>query len=572
MTNSFSALGLQPELLQAISDLGFTEPTPIQLGVVPHMLHGRDIIGQAQTGTGKTAAFGLPLLQRLDPQASHIQALILAPTRELAQQVSQAIFELGQHLGVRPLAIYGGQSYTRQTTRIQKGVQVIVGTPGRLLDLIRQGKLDLSGVQTLVLDEADEMLSMGFIEDIEAILQETPAERQTALFSATMPSEIRRLANKYMREPETVTIAKEQVTAATIAQSYYLVNEEDKLAVLTRLFEMEPLTNTLIFARTRLGTGELAHQLTQRGFPAEALNGDLSQDAREQVLRRFRQETVNVLVATDVAARGLDIDDISHVINYDLPRDVESYVHRVGRTGRGGKSGIALSLVTPRELGRLRRIEKYTRQSITAVPIPSEEDILARREEELKTQMEIWLRRDRCQREKEIVGEWVEAGYDPILIAAAALKLARAEEKQRPIARISPINAHASANDSRDGRQSNRRQSRDIRSGRPNERQTERESSRSYKKRGQRPAPIAHEKGMVRLVLNAGHRQGVRPGDVVRSIASTSNIPGRSLGAIEILPQQTYVDVPEQYVPKVLKQSGRYQIFEHQVEVEKAGE
>ncbi|MCA9979872.1 MAG: DEAD/DEAH box helicase, partial [Anaerolineales bacterium] len=237
MTHTFSSLELQPELLQAVSDLGFTEPTPIQLGVIPHMLHGRDVIGQAQTGTGKTAAFGLPLLQQLDPQNDAIQALVLAPTRELAQQVSQAIYELGQHLNVRPLAIYGGQSYTRQISRIQKGVHVIVGTPGRLLDLIRQGKLDLSGVQTLVLDEADEMLSMGFIEDIEAILNETPAERQTALFSATMPSEIRRLANKYMRQPETVTIAKEQVTAATIVQSYYLVNEEDKLAVLTRLFE-----------------------------------------------------------------------------------------------------------------------------------------------------------------------------------------------------------------------------------------------------------------------------------------------------------------------------------------------
>ncbi len=568
MTNTFSSLGLQPELLQAVTDLGFTEPTPIQLGVIPHMLHGRDVIGQAQTGTGKTAAFGLPLLQRLDPHSKEIQALVLAPTRELAQQVSQAIFELGQHLNVRPLAIYGGQSYTRQVGRIQKGVHVVVGTPGRMLDLIRQGKLDLSGVQTLVLDEADEMLSMGFIEDIEAILQETPTERQTSLFSATMPAEIRRLANKYMREPETVTIAKEQVTAATITQHYYLVNESDKLAVLTRLFEMEPLTNTLIFARTRLGTGELAHQLTQRGFPAEALNGDLSQDARDQVLRRFRQETVNVLVATDVAARGLDIDDISHVINYDLPRDVESYVHRVGRTGRGGKSGIALSLVTPGEQGRLRRIEKYTRQTITAVPIPSEQDILARREQELKTQMEVWLRRDRCQREKEIVGEWIEEGYDPILIAAAALKMARAEEKQRPIARISPIDPNA--------RQTNERSSKNRQSPRDRNERSERaprqsrEGGRSYKSRGQRPAPIAHEKGMVRLVLNAGHSQGVRPGDVVRSIASTGNIPGRSLGAIEILPQQTYVDVPEQYVSNVLKQSGRYQIFEHKVEVEKA--
>jgi len=354
--------------------------------------------------------------------------------------------------GVRPLnrtvkvlAVYGGQSYSRQIGPLKRGVDVVVGTPGRILDLIQQQALDLSQVRTVILDEADEMLSMGFIEDIETILKETPSERQTALFSATIPPAVRDLAERYMHSPQSIAIQREQVTVEAIEQRYYLVNETDKLAALTRLFEVEPITSALIFVRTRAGSGELASELTVRGFPAEVLNGDLSQEAREQVMSRFRQNQIKVLVATDVAARGLDIEDISHVFNYDLPEDDEIYVHRIGRTGRAGKTGIALTLVTPREQWRLRRIEKFAHKTITRAKLPTEEEITNLRENGLLNKMEVWLRRGkenptgRYRRERELVAKLVEAGHDPTEIAAAALKLARGDEKQRPIAAISEV-------------------------------------------------------------------------------------------------------------------------------------
>ena len=353
MTTEFSFDDLRPELVQAVAELGYTEPTPIQAAIIPLMLTVQDVIGQAQTGTGKTAAFALPILQIMQPGSGSVQSLVITPTRELAIQVARAFHEFGHVMGVRVLAIYGGQPYDRQKRRLSKGVDVVVGTPGRLLDLIGQRALDLSELRTVVLDEADEMLSMGFIEDIEAILAETPTTRQTALFSATMPTEIRQLADKYMFNPQVVSVGPKERTVAAIEQRSYLVHPSDKLAALTRIFEMEDITSALIFTRTRASTGELASELTVRGFPAESLNGDLSQDAREQVMQRFRRGQSTVLVATDVAARGLDIDDISHVFNYDLPLQTEAYVHRVGRTGRAGKTGVAISLVTPDENWRL---------------------------------------------------------------------------------------------------------------------------------------------------------------------------------------------------------------------------
>lgn len=559
MTNEFDVFGLHPQLVQAVAERGYEAPTPIQEGVIPLMLAGQDVLGQAQTGTGKTAAFSLPILHAINPKKKRVQALVVAPTRELASQVAQAIYAYGRLRDVRVLAIYGGQSYGRQLNRLDKGVDVVVGTPGRLLDLIRQKALDLSDVQTLVLDEADEMLSMGFIEDIEAILQETPADRQTALFSATLPAEIRRLADNYMHNPQSVTIQKKQLTVAAIEQRAYLVNESDKLAALTRLFEMEDITSALIFTRTRVSSGDLAMALTGQGYPAEALNGDLSQDAREQVLNRFKQNQSQVLVATDVAARGLDIDDISHVFNYDLPNDPDSFVHRIGRTGRAGKDGVAISFVTPGERGRLRRIEQHTRQKMTMADLPTEEEIFVRRDAKLMTQMEVWLIRDRCRKEKEMAANLIEAGYDPIDIAAAALKIARAEEKQRPIAAIRPIEEKPSRN--RDYRGSSRSKG----NGR------DKDYSRSNgSKNGRKSKKNSHEAGMVRLVLNAGKAQGVRPGDVVGTIAFHANIPGSTLGAILIEHQNTFVDVPEKFVTRVLDKSDRYQIHRQPVTIEPA--
>ena len=537
MTQLFNALNLHPQLVQAITDLGYTEPTPIQSGIIPLMLQGRDAIGQAQTGTGKTAAFALPILQNLEPNHHHVQALVLAPTRELALQVATAMESFSRHQEVRVLAVYGGQAYGRQIGSLKKGVDIVVGTPGRLLDLIRREALDLSHVRTVVLDEADEMLSMGFIEDIQMILDETPETRQTALFSATLPPAIRRLADRYLRQPEAVTIQREQVTVAAIEQRYYLVNESEKLAALTRLFEVEPITSALIFVRTRAASGDLAGELAKRGFPAEVLNGDLQQEAREAVLNRFRMNQIKVLVATDVAARGLDIDDISHVFNFDLPDDVEIYVHRIGRTGRAGKTGVALSLVTPKQNWLLRRIESFTKQKIERANVPTEEDILNHREKELLDQLEVWLGRARYRRERELVQKLADEGHDPYEIAAAALKIARADEKQRPIASVSEVQ------------------------------ETRRREPRAQKRtRGKN----SHEAGMVRLSISKGKAHGVRPNDVVSSIAYYADIPGNAIGKIYIQDRTTLVDVPEQYAGRVLSKTGSYRIRKQTVAVELA--
>jgi ATP-dependent RNA helicase DeaD len=414
------------------------------------------------------------------------------------------------------------------------------------LDLIKRNALDLSDVKTVVLDEADEMLSMGFIEDIETILESTPDTRQTALFSATLPTPIRKLAAKYLHDPQSITIERRQITAAAIEQRYYLVNERDKMAALTRLFEIEEIGSALIFARTRVSTGQLANELSARGFQAEPLNGDLSQDAREQVMNRFRGGQIKVLVATDVAARGLDIDDISQVVNFDLPLDPEIYVHRIGRTGRAGREGVAVSLVTPNEQWRLRKIEKFVHQTIAKFNLPTVEDIQTHREEELLRQMLVWLRRGRCSREREMITNLIEeGGYDPLEIAAASLKLARAEEKQRPIERIGEVVADRSRN----------QRSRQGRRNAPNQNGNGRGGNRS------------HEQGMIRLSLNAGKAQGIRPNEVVGQIAFHADIPGRAIGAIKIHDQQTMVDVPEQFVAQVLAKNGSYRMCKQMVTI-----
>ena len=559
MTTEFSDLNLHPQLLQAVTDRGYTTPTPIQEGVIPVMLTGQDILGQAQTGTGKTAAFALPILHNITPGLGHVQALVLAPTRELGVQVADAMVAYGRHRNVAVLAVYGGTPYGPQISSLRRGVDVVVGTPGRLLDLLKKNKLDLSQVSTVVLDEADEMLSMGFIEDIEAILQETPDDRQTALFSATLPRQIRRLADKYMNKPKAISIERSQLTVSAIEQRAYLVNERDKLAALTRLFEVEPISSALIFARTRLGTAELANELTVRGFPAEPLNGDLSQQAREQVLNRFRQSQIKVLVATDVAARGLDIDDISHVFNFDLPQDPEIYVHRVGRTGRAGKTGIALTLVTPKEQWRLRKIEQYSKQKVARATLPTIEDIKNQRETELLENMAVWLKRGRCARERELVAGLVEEGHELAEIAAIALKLARAEEKQRPIAKISEVSAHQPERGGRRDRFGNGRNRKKGNFG-----------GNAKRNNGRSQGTRSHESGMVRLSLGAGKVDGLRVNDVVGTIAFHADIPGSSIGAIRIQEEHTFVDVPEQFAGKVLAKTGSYQVRKKRLSVERA--
>ncbi|HEY6073401.1 MAG TPA: DEAD/DEAH box helicase, partial [Anaerolineales bacterium] len=515
MTTEFNTLNLRPELAQAISELGYVEPTPIQAGMIPLMLTGVDVIGQAQTGTGKTAAFALPILHNFE-RSPLPQALVLAPTRELALQVAQAMNDYARHLQVRVLAVYGGQPYAPQISSLRRGVDVIVGTPGRILDLMERKVLDLGGVRTVVLDEADEMLNMGFIEDVEAILAATPEGRQTSLFSATLPAPIRKLAARFMREPQSVTVKHSTLTVEGTEQRYYLVNESDKVQAVTNLLEMEEPTSVLIFARTRAETSTLASELTRRGFPAEALNGDLEQNARERILGRFRENQTRVLVATDVAARGLDIDDISHVINFQLPDDPEVYVHRIGRTGRAGKTGIAISLFTPREKRRLREIETLTRQNLTKAVLPTAQDISERREQKVIELMKVWLGRGRYQREREMAAQLVAEGHDPLEVAAAALKLARAQEKQRPAATVTEAVERPA-----------------FRSGGPSERRPGSRTGHS------------HEAGMTRLKMRKGKLHGVRPNDVVGTIAYQAEIPGSAIGKIRIEDNFTFVDVPE---------------------------
>ncbi len=547
MTLDFNEFDLQRQLVQTIADIGYAAPTPIQSTVIPAMLAGQDVIGQSHTGSGKTAAFSLPILHNLKSGQRHVQGLVVTPTRELAIQVADAMVTYGRQTGVRVLAVYGGQPYDRQIRRLKKGMDVVVGTPGRLLDLLRKKVLELEGVATVVLDEADEMLSMGFIGDIEAILDHTASSRQTALFSATLPQRILRLAKRYMNAPQSFKIGCKQLTVETVEQRYYLVNEADKPAALTRLFEIEPIASALIFARTRLGTAALANELAQRGFPAEALNGDMSQEARVQVLNRFRDNKLKVLVATDVAARGLDIDDISHVFNYDLPQDPEIYVHRVGRTGRAGKTGIAITLLTPKERWGLRRIEGLIKQKITRKTLPSAEDIKLNRETQLVEKVLVWLRRGRCSREREIVAQLLEDGHDLAEVAAVALKLARAEETQRP---ISPLKEVAEFSAPASGPVLKR----------PNR----------CKGRGREGASPSHEKGMVRLLLSTGRSDGICINHVVGGLSHFADIPGRSLGKISIQQQHTLVDVPEKLVGRVLGKGPNYRIGNKSVTVERA--
>ncbi len=539
MITSFESLGLRPELLRAVVESGYTQPTPIQAQAIPILLNQRDVLGQAQTGTGKTAAFALPMLHQLDMQASGVQGLVLTPTRELALQVSNAIYRYGRYSGVQVLPVYGGQPYTRQTRRLERGVHIIVGTPGRTLDLIRQKALDLHTVRYLVLDEADEMLKMGFIDDVEAILGETSTSRQTALFSATLPEPIRRLADKYMHNPMSITIDDHTRTVPQTEQRYYRLEESSKVAAVTRLLEVEDIKSALIFTRTKVGAAQLSETLLARGYTAEALHGDMSQVARESVLRRFRQGQVTLLVATDVVARGLDIQDVSHVINFDMPYDAEDYVHRIGRTGRAGRSGVAITLVTPQEQRRLRSIEAFTRQPMTRATLPTVAEIQAHREERFKTHLDSFISAGNLENELSLLAELVSAGYAATDIAAAAIRMARAGELQRPIDEIHEIADHRET------------------SGPKRTRKSRHTTTAHTADRVRPPRQTRHEPGMVRLALDLGRAHGIRPGDIVGAIASEAGIPGRGIGAIDIHQYQTFVDIKERHADQVLQNMQR---------------
>jgi ATP-dependent RNA helicase DeaD len=543
MTDSFELLGLQPELLQALSEAGYTQPTPIQASAIPLLLAGQDVIGQAQTGTGKTAAFALPMLQHIDTTSPRIQALVLTPTRELAAQVATAIHTYGKYRGARVLPIYGGASYDRQLKRLERGAHVVIGTPGRVLDLLSRGALDFSGVSYAVLDEADEMLKMGFIDDVEAILSAVPEARQTALFSATFSDQVRELTHKYMRDPQTLSMQRERLAVSLIEQRYYMIHEDYKLAALCRLLETEEMHSALIFTRTRVGSAELAEQLLERGFMADALHGELNQPAREAVLRRFRGGQLPILVATDVVARGVDISEVSHVFNFDIPYDPEDYVHRIGRTGRAGRSGVAIMLVTPRERRRLGQIEDYTRQPIRRATLPEIDEVLARRDQRFSVGLQAIAGEEDLSAERDLLAQMVEAGHDLGQIAAAAVRMARLDDLRRPLDVIPTVRDAPR----REGGRYERSESRSASGERGRQDVSDRRGGRRFA-----------DTNMVRLLVDLGHKQGVRPGDIVGTIAGEAGIPGKAIGAIDIQQNRTFVDVNADHVERVLALHKRF--------------
>ncbi|HEX2834812.1 MAG TPA: DEAD/DEAH box helicase [Thermoanaerobaculia bacterium] len=524
-TNPFADLGLRAQLTDALTALGYEAPTPIQERTIPLLVSGRDLIGQAQTGTGKTAAFALPILEKIDPKKRDTQALVLTPTRELAMQVAEAIHSYAakmDHVSVLP--VYGGAPIVPQLKRLERGAHVVVGTPGRIIDHLDRGSLDLSKLRLIVLDEADEMLKMGFAEDVERILGSAPEERQTALFSATMPDEVLRIAKRHLRNPERVEIEHRSVAAPAIEQRFLNVSEGQKLEVLTQILELHPAEAVLIFRRTKTGAAELAEKLEARGFAAVAMHGDMTQPLRESVIRRLRAGQVEIVVATDVAARGLDVEQIEHVVNYDVPYDVEAYVHRIGRTGRAGRSGMATLFITPRERRMMREIERYTGMPIKPMKMPTKADLAAKRVNVFKDEVRKTIGEGELDLYLQLVEQLVEEGpFDIADIAAAAAKIA-SSGKGLP-AQI-PVT------------------------------EADRETAANPASPSELPPPRENEK-TVRLSMDVGREDGIRPADVVGSIANESGIPGRDIGPIEIRDDVTYVGVPERFVDLVIEKLGR---------------
>ncbi|WP_248924888.1 DEAD/DEAH box helicase [Paenibacillus hamazuiensis] len=434
---TFSEFGLEPKVLRAITEMGFEESTPIQEKAIPIAMEGRDLIGQAQTGTGKTAAFGIPLVNRIDVKEERIVALIMCPTRELAIQVAEEIEKLGRFKGIRSLAIYGGQDIVKQIRALRKKPQIIIGTPGRLLDHINRKTIKLDDVKNVILDEADEMLDMGFLEDIQSILKLCPTDRQTMLFSATMPANIRKLADQFLSNPEHVSVIPKQISAPLIDQAYIEVHERQKFETLCRLLDMESPDLAIIFGRTKRRVDELAEALQKRGYSAEGLHGDLSQNQRDNVMRKFRDGSIDVLVATDVAARGLDVSGVSHVINFDLPQDPESYVHRIGRTGRAGKEGTAWTFVSPREIDHLYFIEKITRHKIARKPMPSLAEAIEGKQKITAERVLDIVQKDEHNEYKGIAIQLLEQ-YDSVHLLAAAFKLLTGGDKKEVEVELTP--------------------------------------------------------------------------------------------------------------------------------------
>ena len=598
---NFSELDLPAPLMRAIQDVGYENPTPIQSQTIPTLVEGRDLLGHAPTGTGKTAAFALPILARMDMNAKGVQALVLAPTRELAIQVAEAFSKYASHMkNLRVLPIYGGQDYTGQIRQLNRGVNIVVGTPGRVMDHMRRGTLKLDNLKTLVLDEADEMLRMGFIDDVEWILEQTPKERQMALFSATMPSVIRKIANKHLTDPAQISVEGSQKTASTIRQRYWMVSGLHKLDALTRILEAETFDGMLVFVRTRTATVEVAEKLTARGFAASAMNGDMPQKQREQMVNKLKRGQLDILVATDVVARGLDVERISHVINYDIPYDTEAYVHRIGRTGRAGRTGDAILFVTQRERRLLGSIEKATQQKIEALQLPTVEmvnnkriaDFKQRISDTLATGELAYLQRlaEEFSRDHNVPAERVAAalakmcmGDQPLLLAGKAsdgeprsrkdkdkkgTKRERPERAERPSSRISvggeeaPKRAQAPRKE-KPVRQESVNASDDKKTAAVEIDKSVQPESRAAKRQASNAAAIE----MERFRVEVGEKHGVKTENLVGAIANEAGLDSEFIGRIVINNDHSLIELPSGMPKFLLKDLKRVWVCDERLDI-----
>jgi len=536
-TQKFEEMNLSPEILRAVADMGFEEATPIQSRSIDFIMNGRDVLGQSQTGTGKTAAFGIPCLEKIDVEDKKLQAVILSPTRELAIQISEEFRKLLKYkTGIRVLPIYGGQPIDRQIMAIKKGVQVVIGTPGRVMDHMRRHTLKMDGVKMVVLDEADEMLDMGFREDIELILDKMPEERQTILFSATMPQDILELTNEYLKDPEHIRVVRKEMTVPSIEQAYFEVKEKTKLEALCRLIDVLDPALSLVFCNTKKKVDELTEQLQGRGYFAEGLHGDLKQNQRDLVMKKFRNRTMEILVATDVAARGIDVDDIDVVFNYDLPQDEEYYIHRIGRTARAGKSGKAYSFVVGKEIYKLRDIMQYTKVKIKREKLPTLSDVEEIKSKAFMDKVKTVMDEGGLAKYVNMLEGVLDEDYNTLDIAAALLKISLGDQ----------INLGG-------------------------EDDLEEASFEDYSDYPKRKKGKRSDDNMVRLFITVGRKGNIRPGDIVGSLAGETGIPGRAIGAIDIYDDFTYVDVSSEYAKTILNAMNNKKIRGSRIKISRAG-
>jgi len=556
-TVRFEDLQLDERILRAVTDMGFEAASPIQAQAIPTQIEGLDIIGQAQTGTGKTAAFGIPLLQKIDPKKKKLQAIALCPTRELAIQVAEEVRKLAKYMhGVKVVPIYGGQDIVKQIRSLKDGTQIVIGTPGRVMDHMRRKTIKCDGVHTVIMDEADEMLNMGFLEDMETILSQLPEERQTVMFSATMPSAIQDIAKKFQKNPVIVKVVKKELTVPKVTQYYYEVKPKTKLEVMCRLLDLYAPKLSVAFCNTKRQVDELVQELQGRGYFAEGLHGDLKQIQRDRVMNSFRNGKTEILVATDVAARGIDVDDVEAVFNYDIPQDDEYYVHRIGRTGRAGREGIAFSFVVGKEVYKLRDIQRYCKTKIVPQPIPSLNDITAIKVDKILEQVaDIINDNDLSEMVNLIEKKLLEEDYTSMDLAAALLKMSMGEDNEdiiengRTARSLDDLDNYGYGG--RDGGRGGRSGGR----GNSGRRDSGRDGGRD---------------DMARLFINIGKNQNVRPGDILGAIAGESGMPGKMVGSIDMYDKYTFVEVPRENADAILDVMKNVKIKGKSVHMEKA--